>query len=140
MQERYERLINESTKMNECVICHLTPSQIYANIKNYGRAHRFVWEHLKGKIPPNIMVCHSCDNPRCINIEHLFLGTALDNMRDKVAKNRQARVGRNKLLNTEQINEAKELYEHGHTYEDIGANFGVSRRTITRAIAISSGD
>lgn len=45
-------------------------------------AHRVVWEEERGPIPPGMCVCHHCDNPPCINIDHLFLGTIGDNNRD----------------------------------------------------------
>jgi hypothetical protein len=53
-------------------------------------AHRFIFSVLMGAIPPNLLVCHRCDNPRCVNPLHLFLGTARDNAMDMVAKGRNA--------------------------------------------------
>ena len=55
------------------------------------RAHRVAWERSFGEIGTGLVVCHRCDNPKCINPAHLFLGTPLDNRRDCVAKGRQAR-------------------------------------------------
>lgn len=52
-------------------------------------AHRASWMQHRGQIPKGIFVCHRCDNPRCINVEHLFLGTALDNTRDCIQKGRR---------------------------------------------------
>jgi hypothetical protein len=51
-------------------------------------AHRAIWLAKKGPIPAGLFVCHRCDNPPCINVDHLFLGTALDNHEDMVSKGR----------------------------------------------------
>ncbi len=52
------------------------------------KVHRAVWTLVKGEIPKGMHVLHTCDNPPCFNIKHLFLGTHLDNMRDRKAKGR----------------------------------------------------
>ena len=52
-------------------------------------AHRRAWYINHGPIPKGMCVCHKCDNPACINIEHLFLGTQGDNIRDCYAKGRR---------------------------------------------------
>ena len=63
----------------------------------YGRAsrdgrlvsiHRWTWEQQHGPLPRSVFVLHRCDNPPCYEIEHLFLGTQFDNMRDMAAKRR----------------------------------------------------
>lgn len=53
-------------------------------------AHRVAWEITRGTIPPTFCVCHRCDNPPCVRPDHLFLGTARDNIADMLAKGRQA--------------------------------------------------
>lgn len=55
-------------------------------------AHRIAYLAFKGD-PSGMCVLHTCDNPKCVNPDHLFLGTNADNVRDKVSKNRQSKVG-----------------------------------------------
>lgn len=57
------------------------------------KAHRASWIAHKGEIPEGLLVCHHCDNRKCINPDHLFIGTQYDNIQDMKRKNRDKFVG-----------------------------------------------
>jgi len=57
-------------------------------IRQMYNTHRFSYECYNGQIPEELLVCHDCDNPPCINPNHLFCGTQNDNIQDKVQKGR----------------------------------------------------
>jgi hypothetical protein len=64
----------------------------YGRFKLHGKtvgAHRLIWEVFNKVIPDNMNVLHKCDNPGCVNPDHLFLGTQKDNVTDMIQKNRR---------------------------------------------------
>lgn len=75
------------------------------------KAHRVSWVIRFGSVPNNLGVLHSCDTPLCVNPDHLWLGTALDNAQDMVNKGRQkfnpdppkGEESPHAILNTEQV-------------------------------------
>ena len=91
----------------------------------YVIAHRLSYVAHVGPIPALGVVCHSCDNPLCINPEHLWIGSQQDNMNDKVEKCRHshgAKHGRAKL--SEQ--QAREILTSADSSASIAAKFGVT--------------
>lgn len=94
LRERMLRRLREKTVETPRGCWELTahdPQYRYARIKTHGkhvRGHRLMWEITYGPIPPGLGVLHRCDNPKCINPEHLFLGTQEDNVHDAIAKGR----------------------------------------------------
>lgn len=118
----------------------------YKNSKGYGsltfrkraiRAHRLAWELTNGPIPEGVMVLHKCDNPSCINPDHLFLGTNDDNMKDCASKgrirNNSYRGEKSNLvkLTAEKVLEIKRLKGVKSQYE-IARQFGVTQGCIGR--------
>jgi hypothetical protein len=70
------------------------------------RAHRLSYRLFKGEIGPSDYVCHRCDIPQCVNPEHLWLGSPLDNKLDCVAKDRHVKGSRNKASKITEITAA----------------------------------
>jgi hypothetical protein len=91
-------------------------------------AHRVSWQSVNGDIPVGMLVLHRCDNPPCVNPDHLFLGTNQDNMDDMTAKGRRVigeRSPRSKLTAAKVI-EIRRRRDAGERTEDLAAEFGVS--------------
>lgn len=82
--------------------------------------HRTSWELSVGPIPDGAVVCHKCDNPPCVNPDHLFIGTHQDNCDDKMRKGRHVtRRGTDHpfaKLTDGQINEIRARYRNGARY------------------------
>lgn len=92
------------------------------------RAHRFSYELHKGPIPEGMSVCHTCDTPRCVNPDHLWLGTPGENTADMDAKGR--RKFANAKLSPAQVRKLRSLHaSKGMTYEALGRLFGIRGAT-----------
>lgn len=100
------------------------------------KAHRLAWESTNGPIPSGLHVLHRCDNPRCCNPRHLFLGTHADNMADLFAKRRRAYGERHWMarLTERDVIEMRAMRSAGESYQEIARRFGVARMTAKNAI------
>ena len=108
--------------------------------KIYG-PHRLSYELYIGKIKKGLCVCHKCDNPSCINPEHLFLGTLSDNMKDAYKKGRMVipytpgEKHTSSILTDKKVIEILKMKkEQKITDKKLGEKFGVNRRTINNII------
>ena len=108
--------------------------------------HRVAWTLVNGPIPDGIRVLHHCDNPPCVNPEHLFLGTDADNNRDMMAKGR-FRQGNTTLtaakgeghpkhrLTEEQVSAIRSRYTGAWGEQSqLAREFGVSQTTIFQIV------
>jgi len=99
-------------------------------------AHRVAWEFTHDSIPQGMQVLHRCDNPRCVNPAHLFLGTPRDNMLDKVAKGRQrggARLGQpRRRISDQHIMEIRVRAQCGAPYRVLARKYNTSAAYVRR--------
>ena len=101
------------------------------NGNNNAKIHRIVYELCFGEIPSGAVVMHKCDNPICINPEHLSIGSHAENIRDRDLKQRH---GASKLTHT-QVKSIRWLYKHNHfNQKELAAIFKVNRRTISSIV------
>lgn len=128
------------------------------NAQGYGKfagsgAHRFAWRFANDReIPAGLCVRHTCDNPPCCNPAHLLLGTNLENIADRVRRNRSARGDRsglrlhpervargehnaNSKLTATDVREIRRLYAAGGiSQEQLGQRFGVGQSIVSAVI------
>lgn len=105
-------------------------------------AHRISWTLLRGPIPGGLKVLHRCDVRACVNPDHLFLGTQLDNMRDCAAKGRYVlptpmygEGNPRHRLTAAQVAEIRDRYKNGNIQQKaLAMEYGVSPMTINRVV------
>jgi hypothetical protein len=90
--ERFWSKVHRPTDADSCWIWHGTTDQqgygLFTVCRRMLKAHRVSYFLATGTDPAAMLVCHTCDNPPCVNPSHLFLGTAGDNLSDCISKGR----------------------------------------------------
>ena len=87
-------------------------------------------------VPRGVSVCHHCDQPACVNPDHLFVGTALDNIRDMELKGRRARgtrIARAKLTDDD-VREIRRRTAAGESQERVGRSFGIVQTAVSAIV------
>lgn len=136
----YERLIAKAVKDAQSGCWEWTACTSpggYGAIQIAGKkvtAHRAMWRAMYGDPPAGIFVCHRCDNKRCINPNHLFAGTAMENNRDRSIKGRSFRGTGERHPNSRftdvEVAAAVARTAAGETRAEVAAALGVSSSTV----------
>jgi hypothetical protein len=103
--------------------------------KNRDLSHRHAYKLLRGDIPKGMFVCHKCDNRACCNPNHLFLGTAADNVADMISKGRSKFPNRNTLLTKEVVLAVRALRESKNlSYKELAIMFSITKSAVAHII------
>ncbi|MEQ8504611.1 MAG: HNH endonuclease signature motif containing protein [Rhodospirillales bacterium] len=101
--------------------------------KRLVRAHRYAYETKVGPIPDGLDLCHSCDNPTCVNPGHLWPGTATENIQDMVRKGRSnRRRGESHPDAKLTAAEAIEVFNADGLQREIGDQFGIHQTHVSQ--------
>jgi len=115
----------------------------YGSLMMNGRkrtASKVAWEMTRGPVPRGLLVCHTCDNRRCFEPTHLFLGTPADNSRDMAAKGRSisfgspGRVNPSLRFTDEQVRQMRRMHADGLSYHAIGRHFDAFPMVVYRIV------
>lgn len=133
-----ERLAKLSRREGDCIVYtgHLNANgygQITFRGKNIA-VHRLAYETYHGTLATDAVVCHMCDNPPCINPNHLYAGTHADNGRDKRVRRRSTFGERNAghKLTEQQVLEIDSRLRAGESQRSLAAEYGIGQTTVSR--------
>lgn len=163
-EQRLARFEQKYTRADTgCWIWHAATNMGYGRFwmpEGPQRAHRMAWVFYRGSIPADKIVCHKCNNPLCVNPDHLYLGTPKTNAEDTIRAghhgawrrpDRIARGSRNgsvrhpesrprgsqhpkARLSEMQVQQIRSAARAGKTHGVIAARFGVSRSRVTMIV------
>lgn len=135
VEDRFWQNVN-LTGPNECWNWTACDNGRYGSMRVNGKrksAHRLSYGLNKGDIPSGKLVCHTCDNPKCVNPNHLWLGTDAENSADRKAKGRGhipsgVTNGNAKLT----VDEVVAIRKDKRTLKDISAEYKIGISTVSR--------
>lgn len=134
LRERFEAKVDRSPGLGPGGSCHEWTGALsgkgYGAIQINGQAvgaHRVSYSLANGSIPDDLFVLHRCDNRQCVNPDHLFLGTAADNMQDKANKDRcNAPKGEAHWGAKITADDASAIFADERPYSVIAKEYGIS--------------
>ena len=149
-QELVDLILSRCEPVGDCMIW--TGATSKKNRAGHGRivykgraigAHRAVWAKVMGEIPDGMVICHKCDVPLCCNVDHMFMSTQLENVRDMIEKKRDKKralkgeESPNAKLTEEDVRYIKSVYipydkEYGCT--PLAKKFSIADSTISKII------
>jgi hypothetical protein len=104
------------------------------------KAHRYAYRLANGDFDESLFVCHACDNPSCVNPDHLFLGDQTRNMQDMISKGRQnstagSKNGRAKL-DEDDVRQVRKIHKSGKmSTRELAHEFGMGQTAIAEIVA-----
>ena len=110
---------------------------MFVGTRRWWLTHRLAWDATRGQIPEGLHVLHRCDNPCCINIDHLFVGNHADNQADKVRKgraftgNHAGEAHSQARLTAASVRSIRSLRASGLELKVIAAMYGVTFQTVS---------
>lgn len=115
-----------------------SPRNRYPGVERHGKhigLHRLVYEEKFGSIPPGMFITHKCNNPRCINLDHLRLGTPLENTADRRANGTWPSGEGNAFhkLTWDEVRSIRRLYHRGDGPK-LARIYGVDESTVRKII------
>jgi hypothetical protein len=146
---------DEGANVTECIEWRGATVNGYGKLGRNGKtwlAHRWAWTQAGWPIPAGMMILHRCDNRLCVNVDHLFLGSAKDNTQDMIAKGRQdfsglhtgewnkpGRIVRGErhgraTLTDDDVREMRRLYAAGMRQVDIARQYGRRQGYVSKVL------
>lgn len=96
-----------------------------------GYAHRIAWRLLRGEIPAGKQVNHHCDEPSCVNPDHLYIGTQRDNLRDARTRGRMPKAHAGLKMTAAQVVECRMLRQAGWAMSPLAHRYSVSKALVS---------